>query len=68
VSTTRMRNEAIAELPWASVAEHLTIVVPSPNMLPDFGLHETLASGPSTASLAVGATYVAAAPLGPPAS
>jgi hypothetical protein len=56
-----------ALLPCASVAEQVTAVVPSGNVLPEAGAHAT-ATLPSTRSDAVGIVQAAAAPDGPVAS
>src|SRR5512141_1718174 len=60
VSTTDTRNVPDASLPWLSVAEHVTVVVPSANVEPDDGVHEGVID-PSTMSFAV-ALKVATAP------
>jgi hypothetical protein len=53
VSTTSTVKDADAELPWVSLAPQVTVVEPSGNRDPGFGLHET-GTGPSTRSRAVG--------------
>jgi hypothetical protein len=62
VSTIVMLNEPFAVLPAASVAEQLTVVVPSENVLPLAGTHET-AGLAGFASVAV-AAYVTVWPDG----
>src|SRR5262249_54815314 len=52
-------------LPGASVAVHVTSVVPSGNKDPDAGMQLT-GTGPSTMSLAVGLEYVTTSPVGGP--
>ena len=52
-SATVTENDAVAVFEWASVAWHVTVVVPSGNVVPDAGAQVT-SSGPSTASFAVG--------------
>jgi hypothetical protein len=54
VSRTVTLKEACDALPALSVALHVTVAVPSANMLPDAGAQDT-ASVPSTLSVAVGA-------------
>src|SRR5205823_6660576 len=66
VSTTVTLNEAEALLPAASLAEHVTFVVPSANTEPEVGSQLT-GSDPSTTSVAVASNEVLA-PLGPVAS
>ena len=46
-------NDAVAMFPGRSLAEQVTVVVPSGNNEPDSGTHDT-GRGPSTASMAVG--------------
>ena len=60
VSTTETLKFALPLLPAMSCAEHETDVVPSGNVLPEEGVHETDTS-PSTASVAETA-YVTLAP------
>src|SRR5262245_18319739 len=50
-TTTVIRNDALPWLPWASVATHVTVVVPSANSELEAGEH-VAASGPSIASTA----------------
>jgi hypothetical protein len=45
-------NDLFAVLPWASVAEQFTVVVPTPTELPDAGVQAT-GREPSTRSVAV---------------
>src|SRR5205814_560127 len=66
VSRTVTVNVAEALLPAASCAAHATLVIPIANVVPDAGAH-TVASLPSTLSVAVAAN-VTAAPFGPVAS
>lgn len=50
VSCTTTLNEPLAVFPAASVAEHVTAVVPMPKLDPDAGEHEgTIEEGPSLA-------------------
>ena len=51
---TKTVNEPVAMLPCASVAEQLTVVVPSWKTAPEAGLQFT-GTEPSTRSVAVGA-------------
>src|SRR5262249_23947545 len=65
VSTTCITKAAfVGALPCASRAVHETVVLPSGNVDPDAGAHDTT-SLPSTRSLAVGFVYVTVAPDGP---
>lgn len=66
VSTTVTANDFDAALPAASVAVHVTVVVPRANMLPDPGTH-TGTIDPLTRSVAL-AAKVAVAPDAPAAS
>ena len=52
VSLTVTVNVSLPSLPFASVAEHVTVVSPIGNVDPDAGAHAGV-SGPSTMSLAV---------------
>ena len=52
VSTTFTISEPVDELPWASVAEQLTVVNPSGNVDPEVGVH-VVATSPSTMSVDV---------------
>jgi hypothetical protein len=61
VSVTVTVNEALAVLWCASVAEHVTVVVPSGNVDPEVWSQVT-PTGPSTRSFAVGFVKVATAP------
>jgi hypothetical protein len=54
VSTTRTGNVAEAVLPLASVAVHVTVVVPRAKVEPEGGAHATAIGPGSMASLAVG--------------
>src|ERR687894_271249 len=63
LSCTMTLNEPVASFPAASVAEQLTVVVPSGNVEPEAGSHVT-GTEPSTASVAVTAAYVTSAPCG----
>ena len=54
VSTTVTWKDALAVLPCASVALHVTVVTPSGNFVPLAGAHAT-GTGPSRLSTAVGA-------------
>jgi hypothetical protein len=45
-------NDALPVLPWASVAVHVTVVVPTGKFEPEAGVHVGVI-GPSTVSLAV---------------
>ena len=54
MSTTAIRNDALAAFPLESLALQATVVVPSGNVAPDAGMQLTDAIGPSTASVAVG--------------
>src|SRR4051812_19070168 len=67
VSTTVTVKVALASLPDVSVAEQVTVVVPSANVEPAAGEHMT-GRGPSTRSVAVGSVNVTGAPDGPVAS
>jgi hypothetical protein len=60
VSATVTGNVRLVELPCASVAEHVTVVVPMRNVLPEAGPH-VVATAPSTMSEAV-ALYETTAP------
>ncbi len=62
VSSTITLNDEVPVLPFASVAEQDTAVVPIVNVLPDAGAHDT-DTEPSTASVAVGEEYETLAPL-----
>jgi len=53
VSWTVTSKEAVAWLPWVSVAVQSTPVVPSPKVAPDAG-SQTTVTVPSTMSVAVG--------------
>ena len=66
VSCTVTSKLALPELPWASVAEQLTVVVPSGNVEPEAG-EQVGFIVPSTRSLA-DALKETSAPLGPVAS
>src|SRR5204863_355545 len=66
VSCTVTLNVPVAVLPWASVAEQVTVVVPRSNVDPDAGEHDGVIA-PSTMSVAVGVKVIAA-PAGPVAS
>src|SRR5207245_1440374 len=66
VSTTVRLNEPDPRLPWASLDEQCTAVVPSGKVLPDAGSHETTVA-PSTRSFAL-ARKLTLAPVGPVAS
>src|SRR4051794_18119507 len=66
VSTTVTLNAPNDRLPAASIAEQLTVCVPSANVEPDAGTQLT-GIGPSTLSTAV-AMKDASAPVGPVAS
>jgi len=52
VSTTVTVKESVPVLPWASVAEQITVVLPRLKALPDAGVHVT-ATVPSTISVAL---------------
>jgi hypothetical protein len=67
VSVTVTENWDVPAFPWASVAEHVTVVMPTGNAEPDAGAHAT-ASVTSTMSLADGVEKVTIAPEGPVAS
>jgi len=67
VSWTVIVNVADPVLPFASVAEHVTVVMPSTNIEPEAGIHGA-ARDPLTASDAVPAANVATAPPEPVAS
>ena len=67
VSATVTLNDVCALLPCASAVEQLTVVVPTPNVVPEAGAQLTW-SLPSTASEAVGVGYVTAAPDEPPST
>lgn len=54
-------NVEVAVLPWASVAEQVTVVVPNVNVEPEAG-EQLTATEPSTISAAVGAVYVTVVP------
>jgi hypothetical protein len=56
-------NEPVASFPAASVAVQVTSVVPSGNVEPEAGVHDT-STEPSTKSVAVAAAYVTSAPCG----
>src|SRR5207244_10511677 len=56
-------KEAEPVLPCASVALHVTVVVPTGKLLPDGGLHVGV-SEPSTMSVAVASPYVTVFPPG----
>ena len=60
-TTTTLKVVGVAALLCASVAVQVTAVVPRAKVLPDAGVQEA-AKEPSTASTAVGAVYVTAAP------
>src|SRR3954468_10791136 len=66
VSRTVTPKLPVPALPALSVAEQVTVLVPSAKVLPDAGV-QTTGTDPSTTSVAV-AVYVAAAPVGPVAS
>src|SRR5712691_1165170 len=66
VSMTRTVKDATPVLPWASVATHVTVVVPNPNVEPEAGV-QTGVSLPSTRSSAV-TTKIPRAPVEPVAS
>ena len=51
-SVTVTENDAWPVLPCASVAEHVTVVVPTGKLLPEAGAHDAV-TGPSTVSFAV---------------
>jgi hypothetical protein len=61
-STTVTAKDALAVLPCASVALHVTVAVPIANVLPDGGAHVG-ASAPSTLSVAL-AVKLTGVPLG----
>ena len=63
----RLHAKDVCVLPAMSLTEQLTVVVPSANVEPDAGAHETLPLTPDGASDAVGVN-VAVAPDGPAAS
>jgi len=63
VSSTVMVNVADPGLPDVSVAEHVTVLIPSANVLPEAGVH-VAGKDPSTMSEAVAAEYVTTAPDG----
>src|SRR5437868_12405408 len=67
VSRIVIVNVEVAVFPAASVAVHVTVVVPSGNKEPTPGEHET-GTLPSTRSLAGGMVYVVVRPFGPVAS
>src|SRR5262245_24388016 len=67
VSRTVTKKIAVAVFPAASVAEHVTLVIPSANVLPEAGAHVT-GRVPLTRSFAVGGVQVVDAPEGPVAS
>lgn len=67
VSATVTLNDVCALLPCASAVEQLTVVVPTPNVVPEAGAQLTW-SLPSTASEAVGVGYVTTAPEEPPST
>jgi hypothetical protein len=60
---TVTEKEAEPVFPCESVALHVTVVVPTGNLLPDEGLH-VAGSEPSTTSLALASPYVTVVPLG----
>ena len=62
VSCTLTVNELVDALPWPSVAVTVTVVVPIANVEPD-AFEYVIVTGP-TASVAVAAAYVTAAPAG----
>src|SRR5580658_5331419 len=66
VSATVTAKLALDALPAASLAVHMTVVVPMAKVLPDGGLHVT-GSVPSTMSVAL-AAKVTTAPPGPVAA
>jgi len=66
VSMTRTVKDATPVLPRASVATHVTVVVPNPNVEPEVGV-QTGVSLPSTRSSAV-TTKIPRAPVEPVAS
>ena len=66
-SSTVTVKLALAVLPWASVAEQVTVVGAKPNTLPEAGSHDT-ATTSSTRSLAVGRSKVTGAPAADSAS
>jgi len=66
VSATVTLKLALDELPWASVATHVTGFVPTGNVDPDAGMQFGV-TAPSTRSVAVAAN-VTTAPFGPVAS
>ena len=67
VSTTLTGNEAVAVLPRASFAEHVTVVVPRGKVDPVAG-EQLTSTGPLTRSTAIGGVYAAREPPGPSAS
>ena len=67
VSRTVIVKDGAATFPVASLAEQVTVVVPSGNVDPLVKLHETVGAG-STMSLAVGTANMATAPVGMVAS
>ena len=60
---TVTEKEADPVFACESVALHVTVVVPTGNLLPDEGLH-VAGSEPSTMSLALASPYVTVVPLG----
>ena len=66
VSCTVTSKDPLLVLPWASVAEHVTVVSPSGNASPEVASQSGVTE-PSTASLAL-APNVTAAPVDPVAS
>lgn len=67
MSSTVTTKDVWAALPRVSLAEQITVVGPSANVLPDAGAQLT-GRTPSTTSDAVGFVYVTIAPLDPVAS
>src|SRR5258708_39986675 len=67
VSRTRMVKVEVAVLPAASWLVQVTVVVPSPTWAPEAGRQLT-ATGPATASFALGVVELTVAPLPPVAS
>src|SRR5579871_1900641 len=65
VSRTTTGNVSVAESPSGAVAEQVTTVVPSANVEPDAGAHDT---GTKTPSCVADTLNTAAAPPGPVAS
>src|SRR4029079_7004930 len=60
VSTTVTAKVHSAELPAASVAVHVTVVVPTVNKLPDGGLHTTTGAGSQLSAAVTTKAYVVA--------